>query len=374
MKLTILKEKLKEGLKLCEKITQKTFALPILQTSLFSTEKNFLKLSSTNLETGINWWGLAKIEEEGKVCLPTKILAQYVDNLPTKPINLSLTKTLLEIKCENYKGEFVGINPEEFPIIPQPQNLEPIYLFSKNLCQNLSLLYKIPSPSPSRPEISGILVEIQDNLIKMVATDSFRLLEKKIYINSPFTQKGNFILPQISAREIISIFGEEENELRLYMSSNQIWLEVLSLETNYPKIQYTSRLIEGEYPKYEEIIPKKFGATIRFQKEEFVNHIRTASLFGGKSNEVILKVDPKAGTVRILSESPNLGKYESSINAEIKGKEMEIAFNWRFLLEGVQDLKSKDILFSLSSQEGPAMITIPDLEDYLYLLMPIKKI
>lgn len=374
MKLTILKEKLKEGLKLCEKITQKTFALPILQTSLFSTEKNFLKLSSTNLETGINWWGLAKIEEEGKICLPTKILAQYVDNLPAKPVNLSLVKSLLEIQCENFKGEFVGINPEEFPIIPQPQNLEPIYLSSKNLCQNLSLLYKIPSPSPSRPEISGILVEIQDNLIKMVATDSFRLLEKKIYSNSPFTQKGNFILPQISAREIISIFGEEENELRLYMSSNQIWLEVLSLETNYPKIQYTSRLIEGEYPKYEEIIPKKFGATIRFQKEEFANHIRTASLFGGKSNEVILKVDPKAGVVRILSESPNLGKYESSINAEIKGKEMEIAFNWRFLLEGVQDLKSKDILFSLSSQEGPAMITIPDLEDYLYLLMPIKKI
>lgn len=372
MKLTILKEKLSEGLKICERITQKNFALPILQTTLFSAEKNFLKLSTTNLESGVNWWGLAKIEKEGKLCLPTRFFFQYIENLPPKPIIFSLNKLSLEVQCESYKSEFVGVNPEDFPIIPQPQNIEPILMPPKIFWQNLAFLYKIPSSSSSRPEISGILIEFEENLIKMVATDSFRLLETKAFLPGTIARKGSFILPQTSAREIINIFGEKEQELRIYLSPTQLWLESLSLEANHPSIQYTTRLIEGEYPKYEEIIPKKFNTVLYLRHKEFLSQIKAASLFSGKSNEVKLKANPVTEQLIISSQSPNLGRYESALVAKIKGKEMELSFNWRFLIEGLLDLKSEEVTLSFTGHDGPAMISSSEQEGYLYLLMPIK--
>jgi DNA polymerase-3 subunit beta len=128
MKLTILKEKLNEGLKLSEKIAKKTLALPILENCLLEAEKNFLRISSTNLETGINYWSLAKVEKEGKICVPAKILTQIVNLLPLEKINLYEENFVLNIEDENYKTQINGISPEEFPLIPQPQSIKPFIL------------------------------------------------------------------------------------------------------------------------------------------------------------------------------------------------------------------------------------------------------
>lgn len=372
MILTILKEKLNEGLKLAEKITQKSLTLPILQTTLLVAEKNFLKLAFTNLETGINWWNLSKVEKEGKICIPLRPFSQLVNFLPQKPLLLSLQELNLNIECENYRTKLIGVPPEEFPIIPQPKNLEPFSIESSIFFENLSSLLKIPSPSAARPEISGIFFSFQENLIKMVATDSFRLAEKKIFLKNPVSQKISFILPQTSAREMVNIFGEEKGVLRIYFSPIQVWFEVPMYEIDFPKIQYTSRLIEGEYPNYEEVIPKKFGVTFQIAKEEFLNQIRIAGLFSGKSNEIRLKIDPKNEIIKVLSQSPNLGYYESSLKAKIKGKEMEIAFNWRFLADGLGEVKTPEIILNLTDHEGPTMIKPLEGEDYFYLVMPIK--
>ncbi len=372
MKLTILKEILKEGVEMVGKITLKTFSLPILQTILLETEKNFLKISTTNLETGINWWGLAKVETEGKICLPTKVFSQLISFLPQKTISLFQKELTLFLENENFKTQILGFNPEEFPIIPRIQAEVPISIDCPSFCQALFQVVKIPSPSSTRPEISGVFLNLQENLIKMVATDSFRLAEKKLFLPTPLPQKFSFILPQTSARELISIFEEKEGELRLYISPRQIWIESLMAEVSHPKIQYTSRLIEGEYPNYEEIIPKKFNTTISLSKEEFLSQIKTASLFCGKSNEVKLIIDPKKEKVTIFSQSPNLGSYESSLKGKIKGKEIKIAFNYRFLIEGILEIKTPEIIFEFTNEEGPAILKPVDVEDYFYVLMPIK--
>jgi len=374
MKLTILKEKLNEGLKLSEKIAKKTLALPILENCLLEAEKNFLRISSTNLETGINYWSLAKVEKEGKICVPTKILTQIVNLLPLEKINLYEENFVLNIEDEIYKTQINGISPEEFPLIPQPQSIKPFILNTLLFCEALNSVAKIPMPSSARPEISGILISLKENIVEMVATDSFRLASKKVALSENFSEKISFILPQVSAREFLNIFSQEKDELKVYFSPSQVWFEVQMTETDHPKIQYTSRLIEGEYPNYEEIIPKKFSTQIEVSKEEFLRHVKTASLLSGKNNEIKFKIDPKKEVIQVSSQTPNLGKYESSVKGKVKGDEIEIVFNWKFLIDGISEIETERFIFSFTSVEGPAMIQPLGKEDYFYILMPIKTV
>jgi DNA polymerase-3 subunit beta len=372
MKLTILKEKLSEGLRISEKVTKKLLSLPVLQNCLLETEKSFLKISSTNLETGVNYWSLAKIEKEGKICIPAKIFSQIIDFLPSEKITIYEENFTLNIEDEKINMQINGVSPEEFPIIPEYEKIEPIVLENSSFCKNLNSISKIPTPSSARPEISGILISFRENIMEMVATDSFRLANKKSFLPENFSQKISFILPQISAREFLNIFSSEEGELKIYPSPSQVWFEVQMLEVKHPKIRYTSRVIEGEYPNYEEIIPKKFNTQIEVSKEEFLKQIKTASFLSSKNNEVKIKIDPKNQTVKILSQNLNLGRYEGSIKGKVKGDELEITFNWKFLNDGVSEIETDEFIFRFTDQEGPAMITPLGKEDYFYILMPIK--
>lgn len=372
MKITILKDKLKEGVNVVEKISQKILTLPILQNTLLNVEKNFLKLSATNLESGVVWWGLVKTEKEGQICIPTKFFSNIINFLPSKPVSLENRDNVLDIECEQYKTKVVGLSPEEFPIIPQIKDEDFVTVDCISFCQSLNRILHIPSSSLARPEISGIFLLFQNDIIKMVATDSFRLAEKKIHLKNSLKKEYSLILPQSAGREITSIFGDKEGDLKIYFSPNQIWFILMMSEVNHPVIQFTSKIIEGEYPNYQEIIPKKFETTISLPKEEFLNQIKMASLFSGKINEIKLKINPKTETVEILSQSPDLGEYNSVLKGKIKGKELSISFNNRFLTDGINEIPSKELIFELTNEEGAAVLKPVNSEDYFYIIMPIK--
>lgn len=375
MKTIILKEMLKEGVNVVERISSKSLTLPILNNILISTEKNFLKLTSTDLEIGINWWSLAKIEEEGKVAVPSRVFSNFVSFLPNKPVSLELKDLNLKIDCGDYQTLIKGFNPEDFPIIPKTSTEENISIKSRLFCQNLSQVVDIASYSSIKPEISGIYFLFQKNLITMAATDSFRLGEKKIYLETPLTNISKdyaLILPQRAAREIINIFGEREGNLTIYFSPNQVLFENSLPETSHPQIQLVSRLIEGEYPNYQEIIPKKYETRITIQNSEFANQIKLASLFSGKINEIKLKIDPKKNRVDFFSQSPDVGEHRSFLTGEIEGKPCDISFNYKFLLDGLLNLKTQEINFELSGPDKPGVIKPKGDDSYLYLVMPIK--
>jgi len=372
MKLTILKESLKEGVGTVERISQKTLTLPILQNILFETEKNFLKLSTTNLESGMVWRGLAKVEKDGRICVPTRFFSSFLSLLPPKPINLMVSDLTLDLRCENYQTKIKGANPDEFPIIPQLKDGEFININCAKFCQALNQILNIPSPSMTRPEISGVFFSFQNDLIKIVATDSFRLAEKKLSLKNNLSKEYSLILPQATAREVVNVFGEKGGDLKIYLSPNQIFFEYMMQEVDQPQIQFTSKLIEGEYPNYQEIIPKKYNTKLILQKEEFLNQVKTAGLFSGKINEVKLKITPKNKKIEILSQNPDLGEYESALAGKIEGKEVTAAFNHRFLIDGISGIKHKEIIFELTDEEGAAVLKPADGEDYLYIIMPIK--
>jgi len=374
MKLQILQEKLKQGLNIVEKVSSKSLSLPILNNILISTEKNFLNLTATDLEIGINWWTLSKIEKEGKVTLPARLLSSFVNLLPNKKIDIQIKDNNLLVECEKYKTQIKGLSAEEFPIIPKINQNEFTSIDASVFCQSLNQVADIAVPSTTRPEISGIYFLFQKDLIILVATDSFRLGEKKIFLknNSKLTKDYSLILPQRAAKEIVNIFGEKKGEIKIYFSPNQIMFELPIEETAHPEIQLTSRLIEGEYPNYKEIIPPKHTTRIVLDKNEFLNQIKAASLFSGKINEVKIKIKPESEEVEILSQSPELGQHQSFISSKIEGEPVEIAFNHRFLLDGLLNIKSSEIAFELNGDSGPGVLKPIGDETYLYVVMPIK--
>jgi DNA polymerase III subunit beta len=381
MKVTILKNKFKKGINVIEKISIKSISLPILNNILISTENSFLNLTATDLEVGIKYWSLAKIKKQGKIAIPSKILSSFINFLPDKPIKLELKGFNLNVESEKHKTIIKGINPDDFPIVPEFSKKEKVKIQSKVLCDGLSRVVDVASSSSIKPEISGIYFLFQKNMLTITATDSFRLAEKKIYLdkslNNNFNKNYSLIIPQKTAKEIINIFSEKDEVVTIYFSANQILFETFLSETNHPEINLTSKLIEGEFPNYHEIIPKKQTTKIVFPLEEFINQIKLASLFSGKINEIKLKIDSTKKRIDFFSQNPDLGEYQSFINAKIEGVSCQVSFNYRFLLDGLLNLnslnqKKSEAVLELNGSEKPGVLRLKNEETYLYLIMPIK--
>ena len=373
MKILILKENFLNGLNIINRATSKSITLPILNNILLSTEKNFLKLSATDLELGIKYWTLVKVEKEGGIAVPAKFILNLISFIPDQKINLEVKNNILYIEGKNYKSQIKGLNPEEFPIIPEVKSDKFLEINGQVLSEGLSQVIDTASPSQTRPEIAGIYFSLSKGLIEIVATDSFRLAEKKIVLSKfSLDQPFSLIVLQKTIREVINTFGEKAEKLKIYFSPNQIMFESKMTEINHPQIQIVSRLIEGEYPNYKEIIPKEFKSQLVLQKLDFLNQIKTASLFSGKINEIKLKIDPSQEIVEIFSQNPDLGQSKSQIKGKIKGEKAEISFNYRFLIGGLSNIKSKEVMLELNGEDGPGVLKPVGEEDFIYVVMPIK--
>lgn len=378
MKVEILKNNLRAGLGIVEKIVGKNPSLPVLDNVLVSAEDSFLNLSATDLETAVKLWILAKIIKKGRVAVPAKFFSSLVSFLPDEKVVLEEKKQGLFIECKNFKNQIQGANPEEFPIIPEFKNADFIEIDNKKLCQGLAQIVDVSSPSQTRPEISGVYFDFSKNTVKIVATDSFRLAEKTITLDQGTgadSGKGvSFILPAKPAREIVNILGATESakKIKIYFLPNQTMFELPMAEADHPQVQLISRLIDGEYPNYEEIIPKNFKTRATVKRDELLNQVKAAALFSGKINEVKVKINPQNKEIEIFAQDPDVGESQSTVPAKIEGEPVEVSFNHKFLSDGLLNIKSSEVVFELSKEEGPCMLKPVGDASYLYVVMPIK--
>lgn len=372
MKLRIKKEELKSGISIAERIASRSISLPILKNISIRAEKDLINISATDLEIGVEWWGSAKTDKTGELVVPSSILSGFINLLPDAEIELTSNKEDLNINCSNYNTQIKGFNPEEFPIIPEVAEKESVLVDIQYLCKSLSCVVDIPTFSTTRPEISGILFKFDKNILKIVATDSYRLGEKTIKLNSSVKNPFFFILPQKSAKEIISIFGETEGDIKIVFGANQVLFELLMTNIKHPKIRLISRQIEGDYPNYEEIIPKKNQITAILERSDLLNQIKAAGLFSGKSGEVIFKIEPTKNKIEIVSQNSEAGEYNSTLLGKITGKKETISFNYRYLVDGILSIKTPEVLFEINSSSEPGVLKPTKGIDFLYIIMPIK--
>lgn len=370
MKIEILKQNLKKALSCVERITRKVTTLPVLQNVLITAKDNFLELSTTNLEVSIKWWVLAKIEKPGVVLIPATFLSNLINLIESEKIEFHEENKNLILTSQNQEIQVQGQSPDEFPIIPKVEKESSWNLSISSLEQGLSQIVEVPSQSQIRPEISGVYFNLKKGKLKLVATDSFRLAEKTLDIKTE--KEAQFIVPQATSRELLNLLTQEEGEVSFYIDANQVLFEFQDKQTQHPKIQLSGRLIEGEYPNYTEIIPKKSTTKVQIKKESLLTQVKKAGLFTGKVGEIKITAIPDENKLKVFSQSTETGRNESYLECNVEGKESEVSFNYKFLVDGLNSIKSTEVTLELSGSEGPGLLRPVGDDSFLYILMPIK--
>lgn len=368
MKIIVLKENLKNGLNSIERSIAEHSTLPILKNILIKTENNKTNISATNLELAVTHSLTGKIFENGAATVPLKIFTSLINNLPTERINLEKNNYNLIIKTDNYEAVIQGTNPDDYPIIPKINpSFSLIKINSGIFREGLSKIINAAQFSEIRPEISGVLLNYQCDNLKLTATDSFRLAEKTISENqfvSNLNKPFKLIIPLKTTYEILRNI-KNNGDLEIFFDNNQILFKTGDLEI-------ISRLIEGNYPDYQSIIPKEITTELIINRDEFMNALKLASVFSGRNNDVKLKVYDNKKTLEIYSADINYGENRYLIPVKTSGPAVNIAFNLRYLIDGLKCYDSKEIIFGINNDNKPSIIKSNQDNLFFYIIMPIK--
>ncbi len=368
MKVIVLKNNLKTGLEIVSRAVSENSNLPILKTVLLKNKENKLSISGTNLELAITSYVSGKIIEPGELAVPLGVFLTIVNNLDADRIHLEKKNKNMIIKTDNYSATIQGMEPSDFPIIPKLEDNEQyMEINSEVLKNNISKVAPAAQTSDFRPELNGLLFDFYVNGLKLAATDSFRLAEATV----PSSQfKTNYqsgfkaIIPLKTTQELLRVL-KDGITAKMCFDSNQVLLKTDDFEI-------ISRLVDGSFPDYEQIIPKGFDTETVLNRDQFVNAVKLSSAFTTKINDVRFRVKDGKKNLEIYSADSALGENTYIIPAKVTGKAADISFNWRFLLDGLKALLSEDVLFAINNETRPAILKSPGDDSYFYLVMPIK--
>lgn len=377
MKLICTQEKFKKAISSTERVVGKQITLPILENILLETERGMLKVSATNLEIGVVLKIGAKIEREGKITIPARLIGSFVSNLPVgDTISLETKDSTLKIKSGEYQAQIKGLDAQEFPIIPEFEE-EFLFSVSANVLKNAaSKVLPCTAVNNARPELTGVNILFYEKEMHLAATDSFRLAEAIIPIEKEknydiFISKiQSVIVPALTLAEVLRIADAETQKIKVAIEESQIFFQIEG-------VKIVSRLINGKYPEYKHIIPQKFSTQLLISKEELARAVKIASVFtNSKSGEVSFTVQDKK--VVVESQSVETGENKTELAAEVSGPDQKIVFNPRYILDGINSVATNSLDLFINSSSAPAVIRMVDeknikpKENFTYVVMPIK--
>lgn len=368
MKFTCTQENLQKGLAVVNHLAGKNTTLPILNNVLVKVEGTVIELSTTNLEVGVKCQIRGKIEKEGSFTVQARLLSDYVNLLPHEPMNLELKDKELHVSCQNYKTKIKGMSSEDFPLIAdikEKGNVEiPIGTYRDALSQ---VLFAV-ALDETRPEISGVYFNFDEKGLTMAATDSFRLAERHVALKGDKSQQAHFIVPFRTLQELNRILGDspETEKLIISWSDNQVSFK-------FEGIELISRLIEGQYPDYKQIIPSNFKTEIVISAKDCQQLVKSAALFCRAGiNDVHFVVNAGKNQLEVQAANSQLGENKGAIQAETTGDDNEIVFNYRYVLDGLQNMNAQQVRLKLIDRHNPGLFLPEGEKGYTYIIMPIK--
>jgi DNA polymerase-3 subunit beta len=342
--------------------------LPILKNILIKTEDNKINISATNLELAVTYRASGKIIENGSLTAPLGIFANIINNLTPERITLENKNHNLLIKTDNYEATVQGLNPEDFPIIPQINHLDKFIKINSKIFKNTLLkIINTVQYSEIRPEINGALFGYQVDCLKLTGTDSSRLAEKTIaadQFKSNFEESFEVIVPLKTIQEVLRIIPDD-GELNIFINQNQILFKTEEQEI-------ISRLIDGKFPDYQSIVPRELKTELVINRSELINALKLTGIFSGRVNEIKMKIGEGKKFLEIYSADNALGENHYLLPAKINGHALTVSFNCKYLLDGIRPLEDKEIILGLNSDNQPAVIKVPGEKNWFYVLMPIK--
>lgn len=364
MKVICTQENLKNGLVMASKVISQSTTLPILSNILLETKNGGLTIQGTNLEVGIKTTVRCKIETEGSLCISAKLFTDLISTLPSQNITLEAVPGGLLVVTDQYSGKLKTLPPDDYPGIPDLENGVEMTFSPEEIKKSLEQVVFSVSINQTQPEISGILFSTKDNELKLVATDRYRLAEKRITLKNPVDAK-NVIVPAKTIQEIIRIIGTSQEDVVFVIGQNQISAQIKDTEI-------VSRLIDGQFPDYEQIIPISFITSIIIPTNQLTSGIRTSGIFSQSTQSISLAYSLENQEVELKSSSHELGESVIKIPSVIEGGSGTLLFNYKYILDVLSQRKEPTVTINVVSDTSPVIITPEGDTTYQYLVMPIK--
>lgn len=368
-------ENLRKALSATERVTGKKSSLPILENILFEAKNGSVSVSATNLELGVIMHLPAKIEREGRLAVPVRVLGSFVGNLGSDAVvEIAAHGLEMHIASGKHTAVIQGFDTEDFPLIPQATKEEYVYgLDAATLRSHVQKNMTSVSPSNIRAEFTGVFFRFSGNELRTASTDSFRLVETNMPLeNSRPEDEQSVILPHQTVQEVIKLLVDGVQDVRVAIRDGQVFFQIGD------GVFLMSRTIQGTFPDYRQIIPETFSTTVRIAKEALLQslHLALAFLAGG-SGEAVFSLRAEEGILTLRTESEKTGKNTSVIPVDISGASLDVAFNPKYVADALSVTEGEEIILSLNTESSPALFVPVQKEGeeqhYLTVLMPIKK-
>ena len=365
MKVECVKLNLKDALLTAERFTGKQLSLPVLRYVLFIASEKALKLRATNLDLGIEIEIPAKIEKEGVIAIPADVLGSFLSNLPQeKNIIIEQIGEHLTITGSSYSTLIKGFGYEDFPTLPFVTKGTIFEMDIKTLISGFKATHFAAAVSDIKPEFSSVYCYSSDQGMVMVATDSSRLSEKLIPTKS-ITEQFSILIPWKNVSELIRALENTSGKVTITATKNQI-----SFKTE--QIHITSRLIDGIFPDYKQIIPKQHTTEVVLLRQDFIDRLKLTTVFSGKLQQIRLKIYPQEKLLEIESRNDDIGETTQQIEATLKGDGVEFLLNQRFIMDVLNYLTTDSIALYANGNGKPLIIKGIGDHSFTYLVMPMK--
>ena len=375
MKITCKQQDLSRGLTAVSHAVSSRSTLPILSNILLATDQGRLKLAATNLEIGINCWVDAQIHEEGTTTVPAKLLTDLVSGLPQAPVDISVAEdtNLLTIKSSGSIANIKGMDASEFPLIPSAEGGEPPVLLDAVLLKEMiAEVAFAAADDDSRPVFTGVQVQVNEEKITFAAADAFRLAVRVAPLPGDDHPRGDILVPARTLTELARILpAEGPVEMIVTPNRSQVLFHT-------PQLDLVSRLIDGTFPNFRQIIPKEHATRAVVETKLFAEAVKRAALFARDSSNITrVKINAgendglEPGSITVEATAEDLGDNTSTINAAVDGPELQIIFNVKYLADVLNIIGTPEVALEANAATKPGVIRPVGAGDYTYVIMPM---
>lgn len=372
MKLSCLQENLNRGLGIVQRAVATRSTLPITGNILLVAEESRLKLAATNLEMAISCWIGAKVEEEGAITIPARLLTEFVASLPPEKVDISLasaTKTL-SLKCARFEARISGVDAADFPPIPTVESDIAIKVETEALRQAIKQVVFAAAAEESRPVLTGVDVTFEDKQLTLAAADGFRLAVYKLPVENSASTSTEVIIPARTLAEVERLATDEEPvEIMVNPNKSQVLFKLNNAEL-------VSQLVQGTFPKYGQLIPQSYTTQVIVDVAQFLRATRTAAIFARDGSGIVrLIIGPGAegapGKLTVSARSEEIGDDIGEIDAAATGPEAKIAFNGKYLTDALSVLKENQVALEVTTPSSPGVLKPIGSDNYVHVVMPM---
>ncbi len=373
MKLSCLQENLNHGLSIVGRAVATKTTLPITNNVFLATDEGRLKLVATNLEMAISCWIGAKIEEEGAITVPARLLTEFVSSLPSDTVSIQLspqTKTL-GLKCARFEARISGIDAKEFPPIPSVDEGITTKLEVEVLRQAINQVVFASATEESRPVLTGVCTQFEDKTLTLAAADGFRLAVFKLPIAEAIKSKTEVIIPARTLSELNRLIADQEEDITVTLNPNksQVLFQLKNMEL-------VSQLVQGTFPNYAQLIPQSYNTRMIVSVADFLRATKTASIFARDGSGIVRLVitpgsEASPGKMSVSARSEEIGDDVGEIDATVEGADAKIAFNGKYLADVLSVLHETQVALETTSPSSPGLIRPVGTDNYTHVVMPM---